>query len=812
MNTPAKPRDRQPLQKRLLFTILPTVILPLLIAGGLGFASSRERGRNSELERLQSGAFSTRQATASFLNAKLSSIKVYVQNPDVQALIKQGDTLVRSENLAQLPDNVLEERFKQSRLLAPSAAVNQSLNRFATTEVLSEVFFTDRNGFNLAAGGKTSDFVQRDEDWWRTAKNFQTAIDAPKFDESANSVLFAISQSIVSAENGEFLGVLKAGIDADILTQTLRSYTQRNFNKSEVVQLVDGSTGRPITSLTQKGHEENSKLQGGEPLAQFLNALVKMTPGDLTTKPNAEIQKYVQDQAKDLNLMDVKVQPQADGVSLSILAKVGDRYYQMQTLPRTNWIVVSSETEAEVNAASQDLLKLFAGVSVLLSLVASGVVVLLARQLAKPLVNLTETAKKVTGGDLSIRAELEGTSETQTLGQGLNRLLDQVQTLLVEQKSAAENQRQQREDLEQDVVQLMEDIGDAAEGDLTVRAQLSPGDVGIVADLFNSIIENLRDTAFQVKGASGQVETSLDANAQSIRQLATQAIVEAQSLRQILSSVEEMSGAIETVAQSAETAAQLTDETYNTVQDGTQFMDQSVQSIQNLRSTVGETAKKIKRLGESAQRISQTVSLIDEITLKTNLLAVNASVEAARAGELGQGFTAVAEQVGALAEQSAAATQEIAQIVADIQAETQEVVAAIETGTAQVIDSTQLVEATKAKLASVLARSEQVNQLMRSISGATTAQTATSAKVSERVKAATIESEQRSQASEQMAQAIQDTAKIARSLQASVAQFKVEESANIQDTVNELLAQEGPLAANLGGTGVDLTQSKVEAS
>ena len=46
----------------------------------------------------------------------------------------------------------------------------------------------------------------------------------------------------------------------------------------------------------------------------------------------------------------------------------------------------------------------------------------------------------------------------------------------------------------------------------------------------------------------------------------------------------------------------------------------------------------MKRLGESAQKISQVVSLIDELALKTNLLSINASVEAARAGELGQGF------------------------------------------------------------------------------------------------------------------------------------------------------------------------------
>jgi methyl-accepting chemotaxis protein PixJ len=214
-----------------------------------------------------------------------------------------------------------------------------------------------------------------------------------------------------------------------------------------------------------------------------------------------------------------------------------------------------------------------------------------------------------------------------------------------------------------------------------------------------------------------------------------------------------------------------------------------VQSILNLRATVGETGKKIKRLGESAQRISQTVSLIDEITLKTNLLAVNASIEAARAGELGQGFTAVAEQVGALAQQSATATQEISQIVADIQTETQAVVLAIEMGTAQVVDSTQLIETTKTKLAAVLSRSEQINQLMRSISGTTTAQTATAAAVSEQVKTATVASEYRSSASEQMAQAIQGTAAIARSLQNSVAQFKVSEAPESSSPVQPLESQ-----------------------
>jgi twitching motility protein PilJ len=356
-----------------------------------------------------------------------------------------------------------------------------------------------------------------------------------------------------------------------------------------------------------------------------------------------------------------------------------------------------------------------------------------------------------------------------------------VQHLLKQQEDLATEQSRQRQELEQDVVRLMEDVGDASEGDLTVRAQLSAGDMGIVADLFNSIIENLRDTAMQVKTASGQVSMSLDANAIGIRSLATQAIDEANSLRQTMKLVEDVSTSIQMVSSNANEASKITDETFATVQDGSDYMDKTVDSILNLRTTVGETAKKIKRLGESAQKISQTVSLIDEIALKTNLLSVNASVEAARAGELGQGFTAVAEQVGALAEQSAAATKEIAQIVAAIQAETQEVVAAIETGTAQVVDSTELVESTKQRLTQVLQKSAQINQLMRSISESTTAQNAAAGMVTQQVQLATTSSEQRAKASEQMAKAIQDTAEIARSMQASVAQFKVDQSLDMAD-------------------------------
>lgn len=342
------------------------------------------------------------------------------------------------------------------------------------------------------------------------------------------------------------------------------------------------------------------------------------------------------------------------------------------------------------------------------------------------------------------------------------------------QSIAAAAQQQRRQNLEQQLLNLMERIEGAVDGDLTTRAQLMEGEIGIVADLFNAVIENLQEIAIQVRDSSDQVNQSLSKNETAIRDLADKAISEAEELQTALGSVQSVSQAIETVSQNAEEASTIANSAYAAVQQGDQAMDQTVSSILGLRTTIGDTAKKMKRLGESAQKISQVVALIDELALKTNLLSINASVEAARAGELGQGFTAVAEQVGALAEQSASATKDIAKIVTSIQSETQELVQAMETGTTQVVDSTHQVKQTKSQLAEVLKRSQQIDQLMRAITASTTAQSASAQNVTAVMKEVTQASKQRSVASHEVAQAMQATAQVSQKLQASVEQFRVD--------------------------------------
>ncbi len=767
------PNKGTTLRQRLLLTLLPTTLIPLVVAGWLGFLAEKQRAQGEALALLQEESFLAAYVAADFVAEGLQLPSIVAINPSVQRTLKDNSQQAEAERLATQPTVVLEKTFADKKLFRADQETNRYLADLAQIKSLGDLSITESHGFNLAYSEAPPDFVQQDERWWQTAKRAGQHIGSPELDRKNNRMVVAIARAIKDPTSQKFLGVIRALVPTKAMDRRIAtSIASSAVGASQAVQIVDARTGIPFNLIDPKGISSGgTEIIGGSTIASLAIALQEEVGHP--DKSLAERRTQIIQTSKIKSVQLQSQQPSQGEEILTALASVGTKTYSLTTVPRTNWIAITSVDVAEVESAGNDLIKVFATTTLILGLAASGVLLLLANQLSYPLNSLTRIAETATEGNLDVRSALEGTSETRTLGQVFNTLLDQIQRLLLEQKQSVAEQQALRQNLEQDITQLMEDISEAAAGDLRVRATLSEGDVGIVADLFNAIIENLRLTAFKVKTSTGQVTSSLAINEAEIRELTDQAIAEAKTLQETLTAVEEIAESIQDVAANAGQASQLTQDTYSSVQAGTAFMDETAGSILSLRLTVSETAKKIKRLGESAQKISQTVGLIDEIALKTNLLAVNASVEAARAGELGQGFTAVAEQVGALAEQSSKATKEISQIVATIQTETQEVVQAIEMGTAQVVDSTNLVEATKQNLSEILGKSKQINQLMKKIADAAIYQTQSSSAVTTLVQQVAQESEQRSASSSQMAQAIQVTAQVARELEASVEQFKL---------------------------------------
>ncbi|MCC5619169.1 methyl-accepting chemotaxis protein [Nostoc sp. CHAB 5836] len=353
------------------------------------------------------------------------------------------------------------------------------------------------------------------------------------------------------------------------------------------------------------------------------------------------------------------------------------------------------------------------------------------------------------------------------------KLLEQIKQAKSITFIGSDHERHQKETLQQQLLELLKDVEGAARGDLTVRADVTAGEIGTVADFFNSIVESLRDIVTQVKQAATQVNTAIGSNEGAINDLAEEALTQAAEINRTLDAVDQMTQSMKAVAESAEKAAFIANHAAHTATKSGHAMDLTVQNILSLRETVAETAKKVKRLGESSQQISRVVSLINQIAIQTNLLAINAGIEAARAGEEGEGFAVVAEEVGELAVRSAAATQEIEQIVENIQRETSEVVQAMEIGTTQVVEGTRIVEEAKESLSQILDVSRQIDSLVQSISAATASQLETSESVSQLMKDIAAVSQRTSDSSHQVSKSLQQTVEISHQLQETVETFKV---------------------------------------
>jgi methyl-accepting chemotaxis protein len=335
----------------------------------------------------------------------------------------------------------------------------------------------------------------------------------------------------------------------------------------------------------------------------------------------------------------------------------------------------------------------------------------------------------------------------------------------------ADTERSRSQKLQFELMELLSSVEGASEGDLTVRADVSAGEIGIVADFFNSIVESLRDIISQVKDVANEVNSSVGVNENAVGKLALESFKQSKKIERSLGFVEEMAASTEAVALSAQQAAEIARSASVTARSGGVAMDRTVTSIGQIRETVSETAKKVKRLGESSQQISKAVSLINQIALQTNLLAINASIEAARAGEEGRGFAVVAEEVGALASQSATATKEIEQIVEAIQRETGAVVDAMELGTTQVVEGTRLVEETKESLQKIVDVSAEIDQLVQAISGATLSQTEKSDLIKKVFQDLAKVSETTSGSSKEIAQSLQQSVQMTRELQESMSRF-----------------------------------------
>ncbi|MEG4916638.1 PAS domain S-box protein [Microcoleus sp. B7-D4] len=293
---------------------------------------------------------------------------------------------------------------------------------------------------------------------------------------------------------------------------------------------------------------------------------------------------------------------------------------------------------------------------------------------------------------------------------------ERLEKLAAERKAEADS-------LTQQVLKLLGEIKGAAQGDLTVRAEVTNDVLGAVADSFNFLIGSLRKVVTGIQTLAEQVTSATGESIKNTSQLTQQAEIQAAKISAIMREIERIVNSIRDVRDVSVRAETVAQQSSQTAEVGGMAVDRAVEGINGLRLTIASTSKMMKRLGESSQQIGKIVTSISQLASQTNLLALNATIEAARAGEQGLGFAVVAEEVRKLAERSAGATEEISEIVGTIQEEISRVMKAMESGTLEVVEGTKLASEAKTHLNAIIEVSREMNALVQNITSASAKQT-----------------------------------------------------------------------------------------
>lgn len=313
----------------------------------------------------------------------------------------------------------------------------------------------------------------------------------------------------------------------------------------------------------------------------------------------------------------------------------------------------------------------------------------------KTLNSVQEYLNKLAKGDYSSR-----------FSDDYGKYCQEITLILNDLRKNLKNKFESQEDkdkLQKQIKELLRNVGAAADGDFTVKAEVTADALGALSDSFNLMISDLGSLVKDVKKSADQISVFTTGILSTTKSMALGADNQAKEIEQISELTKEMASVANNTYESAKRAADSAKLSKETGERGGETVKKSIQGMQRIRDTVLETTRRVKLLGENSVRIGEITEFISDIANRTNLLALNATIEAARAGESGKGFTIVADEIRNLAERSKRAASEIDILIEDIQNGTSEAVMAMEEGNREVAEGTKMVDKAGIALKEILA-------------------------------------------------------------------------------------------------------------
>ncbi|MBI5848650.1 MAG: phosphate/phosphite/phosphonate ABC transporter substrate-binding protein [Nitrospirae bacterium] len=376
---------------------------------------------------------------------------------------------------------------------------------------------------------------------------------------------------------------------------------------------------------------------------------------------------------------------------------------------------------------------------------------MIRRMVIKPVKSVEDAAQKLSEGDMSFNVEIRSTDEIGRASRAIKQSMFSLSDILRRIKDITKRVNHVVVEVEGESRKIVEgaaleteaiaDISSSIEEMNAAISDIADGTDGLAASAEQTAasMEEMVTSIAEITNSTQDLSVAVEATSSSIEQLyATSREVSNNSAALVGAAQETQAAIIEIAASVKEVdhrvkeSATLSEQVKRDASTfGMTSIGKTIQGMQDIKISVEKTAGYIEKLGGRSEEIGQILTVIDDITDQTTLLALNAAILAAQAGEHGKGFSVVADEIKQLADRTSISTQEIGLLIQSVQQEVGDAIDAMKDGLKSVETGFKVTQEAADALRKIVESSTKSSAMAAAIERSTAEQSKATSLVSE---------------------------------------------------------------------------------